>query len=291
MRTDLSTPEFQRFLKEIDDHFVYVVGDLLQWKVLERPQIKVGSGNVVLRFKTQEGLFIFRVPQHSQQQLRRVALAYQHFGPSGLMPEPIYRDGKCVLERYVEGLPLSDRATDAELVTLAQKLALVHAVPADRFGVLSHGSTGIHADADASYAPLKVESSDDSTLEDAALTPDESSAFDAMAHRAALVPVAVRRAPCFLGHGDLLRNNIVLGAQGVYFIDWDRIGSYPREHDFVFLTDADLSPRQQALVLAHYPQALDPVLLNWYALRRVVGGWGISRRAKLALAERHGLLP
>lgn len=280
---------FDKFLKDIDDHFVHVVGDLLGWKVQERPDFRVGAGSVVLRFRTQQGLFIFRVPQFSQEQLRRIALAYLHFGASGLMPEKIYHDGKCVLERYVPGVPLSARADDASLAALGRQLALLHALPASGFGPLSHGTTALFADVAEwlAQAPSPSPDIDDEAGHVEELDDDARAALQALYAEVAAPPAALLQAPCRVGHGDLWRSNIVMGADGgVTFIDWDRIGAYPREHDFVYLSDAELEPRQRDVVLQAYGHPLDRGLVHWFALRRLLGNRRMLARDKLAAARR-----
>jgi len=281
---------FQQFLKEIDDHFVYVVGDLLRWKVLERPDFRLGAGNVVLRFRTPQGLFIFRVPRYSQEQLRRVALAYRHFGAAGLLPEKLYHDGKCVLERYIAGVPLSAQADDDSLRALGRQLARVHALPATGFGPLAYGTTALFADVAEWFAesPSPIPDDDDSSaaaeedLDDA-----EVAALQALYAEVARLPEALRQAPCRVGHGDLWRDNVVLDADdAVTFIDWDRIGAYPREHDFVFLADAELDARQRAIVLQAYGHPLDRGLIRWFSLRRLLGHQRMRSRDKLAAARR-----
>ncbi len=283
-------PEFQRFLKEIDDHFVYVLSELLHWEVEERPQFAVGAGNVVIRFKTRDGRFLFRVPKVSQQQLRRVALAYALFGKTGLMPERIYFDGKCVIERYVEGMALSTRTSDQALVALGRALSQIHAVPGDAYGPLSHGTTGSCADPQEYYGQKPFPPADDGER-DEDLTEREERRLGCLSDRASVLPDRLARAPRFLGHGDMWRRNIVIKDDRLKLIDWDRIGSYPREHDFVFMVDADLEQTQKDLLLASYRFELDPELLAWFSLRRVLGNRGIGKREKLALAERHRLLP
>lgn len=291
MRPDPADPGFQRFLKEIDDHFVHVVGDLLGWKVAGRPEFAVGSGNIVIRFENGVGeRFLFRVPRHTQDQLRRVALAYRHFGNTGIMPENVYMDGKCVLERYVEGQPLSRRSSDAALQALGRTLALVHAKAGEKYGPLSHGTTGLDDDADAYYRenPIVVAHGDDDGQD---LSRAQALELQALEQLVRVPPPALRGAQVRLGHGDMWRNNVVVGGQSsISLIDWDRIGCYPREYDFVFMVDADLDTRQKNLVLAAYGAPLEPVLLNWFALRRLMGNREARASDKLAAAARHGLL-
>lgn len=282
---------FEGFLKEIDDHFVHVVGDRLRWKVLERPDFSVGAGSVVLRFRTPEGLFIFRVPRYAQEQLRRIALAYRHFGATGLMPEKIYHDGKCVLERYVPGVPLSSRADDRCLAALGRQLALLHGLPATGFGPLSHGTTALFADASEwlAQSPSPTPDEADMAVLDEDLDAAERQALAALYDEVAIMPQALALAPCRVGHGDVWRNNVVLGAEGgVTLIDWDRIGAYPREHDFVCLADANLDPRQKNLVLEAYGHPLDHRLVRWFSLRRLLGNQQSRARDKLAAARRLG---
>ena len=285
--------DFQHFLKEINDHFVHVVGERLGWKVLERPSYTVGNGNVVLRFRTAEGLFAFRVPRFSQVQLRSVALARHHFADLGLMPALVYRDGKCELERYVPGLPLSAAAQDDTLVGLAQQLSRLHTVPASGFGRLTHGSSGWFADAAAWAAanPMVVHTGHRRGEEEVALEPHEAAAADALAQRIATLPAALHGAPVCVCHGDLWRSNIVVGPEGgTTLIDWDALGAYPREADLVLLVDADLDARQKALFLQAYGHPVDPVLLQWFALCRLARDPRTRLREKLARVRRHGLL-
>jgi aminoglycoside phosphotransferase (APT) family kinase protein len=290
VRPDADDPAFQQFLKEIDDHFVYVVGDLLGWKVTGTPEFGVGSGNVVIRFENQAGgRYLFRVPRFAQDPLRRVALAYRHFGASGLLPEQIYIDGKCALERYAQGVALSDRSPDPALASLGRALAKIHAVSGEGFGPLSHGTSGGFVDARAYYAQSVFPASVDDADED--LDEQQAGTLERLAQRARQLPAALHDAPVRLGHGDMWRRNIVVNADGgITLIDWDRIGCYPREYDFIFMVDADLSPQQKKLVLGAYGEDLDAQLLDWFSLRRLMGDPAASGRDKLATAARHGLL-
>lgn len=286
-------PDFDRFLREIEDHFVHVVEDRLRWQVLEQPQRQVGNGSVVLRFLTPQGRFIFRVPQFSQEQLRAVMLAYRYLGASGMMPEKLYHDGKCIVEQFIDGAPLSGRSADAVLQALARRLATIHAMPATGFGPLLHTTHGRYPDAQAwlEDAGGRVAPRDQPQWHDEELGPDEIDSLLALHAQAARAPRALAAAPTCLGHGDLWRRNIVATPEGVVkLIDWDGIGAYPREHDFAFMAEADLDARQQEVVLAAYGQPLDPSLLRWFSLRKLVGKRQLRGRDMLRVAGRHGLL-
>lgn len=285
--------DFQQFLKEINDHFVHVVGERLGWTVLERPSWTEGNGNVVLRFRTPQGLFIFRVPKHSQFQLRSVALAYRHFGHLGLMPEVVYRDGKCVLERFMPGLPLSSDSSDATLQALGQRLAALHHLPATGFGRLSHGVSGWFDDATTWLAenPGTVHTGRRHAQDDAGLDPEQRELADALARRIAEAPTGLHAAPVRVCHGDLWRSNVIVGPDGALtLIDWDMLGAYPCEVDLVVMVDADLDARQKALVLEAYGRPVDMALAHWIALRRIAQNPRASLRDKLDKALRHQLL-
>jgi aminoglycoside phosphotransferase len=283
--------DFQRFLKEVNDHFVHVVGERLGWKVLERPSWTSGNGNVVLRFRTAQGLFIFRVPKYSQFQLRSVALAYHHFAHLGVMPEVVYRDGKCVLERYMPGVPLSAASSDEVLCRLARTLAQLHTLPATGFGRLTHGTTGWFTDATAWSADNAMVLHSGHRGEADEPDAQEAQLVEALTRRIAELPDAMRTAPVWVSHGDLWRSNVIVGPEGrVTLIDWDTMGAYPRENDLTVVVDADLDARQKALFLEAYGHPVDEGLLRWIALCRIVRNPGARLREKLAKVRQHGLL-
>jgi hypothetical protein len=285
---------FEKFLGEIHDHFVHVVGERLEWQVLERPSYTVGNGNVVLRFRTAQGLFLFRVPRFSQLQLRSLALARLHFGELGLMPELVYRDGKCEIERYMRGLPLSAGVSDETLQGLARQLAAVHQLPAMGCGRLVHGRVGTYADVATWLAetPVTVHSGRRHAEQaDAPLDAEETEAAAALSERMRHPPPQLLQAPCVVCHGDLWRENIVVGPEGeTTLIDWDMLGAYPREADLVLLVNADLDARQKALFLQAYGHPVDAESLQWWNLRRMARDRRMRLRDKLERMRRHGLL-
>lgn len=285
---------FREFLKEINEHFVHVMEDRLRWAVLDPPQYIQGNGNVVIRFRTAQGLFIFRVPKFSQFQLRSVGLAYAHFGRMGVMPELVYKDGKCVIERYAEGITLSAGANDATIQALARRLAEIHTIEATGFGRLTHGNSGWYANVAEWAAENVIDFPRRRSVdrEEDELSADENRVLEAMAAQVTAVPESVLRMPTRVCHGDLWRSNVIVGADSrITLIDWDTLGAYPREGDLIVMVDAGFDARQKALFLEAYgDDTLDAEAIAWLSLRRIARSTTESLRQKIAKARHHGLL-
>nr|WP_036805019.1 phosphotransferase [Polaromonas sp. CG_9.11] len=254
-------------LEEIHNHLVYVLSERLGWHTIERPEISVGGGHVVIRFGKNGRRMVFRVPKHSAQQLKRTMLAYRHVGSLGFMPEKIYHDGKCIIESHVEGLPIGPQASGEVIVGLAGKLSLMHAIPAERYGPLDFDCQGSHLDPGAYYRGQPAISVDRSESD---LSPDESSTLNMALVQAADVPPGLQTAKTYIGHGELWRKNILVQQHDFKIIDWDRIGAYPIEQDLAVLIDADWSAAQRALFFENYTRPVNFDWLKWFARRRIL---------------------
>ena len=271
----------QAMLDEIHDHVVYVLKEKLQWPDASHPELAMGGGHVVIRFERAGERYVFRVAKHGLQQHKRSMLAYRLVGALGMMPEKVYHDGVCLLERHVDGAPVTTQVADAVLQQLATQLSRLHALPAQGFGQLDFDTQGSFADAAAYYqAQAKVDVDwSEVDLSDAQIAQMNAAVADANA-----VPQAVLHAPVQLGHGDLWRSNIFVTDTDFKILDWDHIGAYPIERDLAFLLALGLSAAQRALFFAHYAHAsaVNPDVWCWFAKRHVLRDRGMRLGHKLS---------
>lgn len=268
--TAFPTPEERAHVDEVYEHLAYVLNEKLRWTDATSPEVAKGAGHYLIRFERRGQRYVFRVAKHGLVQHRRTMLAYRHAGPLGVMPEKVYHDGVCVLERHAEGAPITAQVSERALQSLAQALSQLHATPAQGFGPLDHGTQGSFADAHAFYqARSKVELDWSEMDVSRPQTEDLHSAL-ADANR---MPADVNRLEHIrLGHGDLWRSNVFVTDREVTLIDWDRIGAYPLERDLAFLWTLGLSEAQLGVFFAHYTgaQTVRPHLLRWFARRQLL---------------------
>ncbi len=267
-------------LDEIHNHLVFVLTEKLGWHDATNPEMALGSGHVVIRFEIRGQRMVYRVARHGLQQHKRTMLAYRHVGGLGIIPEKIYHDGKCVIERHADGVALTAQVSDGVLVQLAQRLSQLHAIGAHGFGPLDFDLQGSFADAQDYYKERSTIEFDRSEMD---LTEAQESFLTANLEQVLKPPTALLTAPVRLGHGDLWRNNILITHDSFRIVDWDRIGAYPIERELAFLWELGLSAHQFTLFYEHYAQAsaLNPVLLAWFAKRRVLGDVGLPLAKKL----------
>ncbi len=283
---DKSVEENQRFhkiLEEVNAHLEYVLLNKFKMSDLVNPEHSLGTGHVVIRFQVGSERWIFRSPLHSRDQLRRAMMAYRLVGSMDLMPEKVYHDGKCVIEKNVEGHPMSSAVSDAALIDLAQKLARMHAIPASCYGPLDFDLQGIHESAADYYSkrpPIVVDRSE------ADLSEPQDRLLSAAVERANAIHPDLHASRVYLGHGDLWRKNIFVRPVDVRVIDWERIGAYPPEYDLVFLEQADLTSEQQALFMHHYGRTVNASLLSWFNLRRTLLNGGLRLQKKIERLQR-----
>lgn len=271
----------QAMLDEIHDHLVFVLREKLHWTDAANPEMSAGSGHVVIRFEHAGQRYVFRVARYGLAQHKRTMLAYRFAGPLGIIPEVVYHDGVSIVERHVDGRPLSAHIEDAVLRRLAKALARLHSLPAQGFGPLDFDAQGSFPDALAYFGAQPALELDWSESD---VTGAEAARLEAALARAKEIPPEVRTAPVRLGHGDLWRENIIVDVADFRIIDWDRIGAYPIERDLAFLLESGLNPVQRAVFFSAYGlrDLVDAHRLFWFACRRVLRDRGLrlARRAE-----------
>ncbi len=278
---DPQAVDFQAMIDEIHRYFVHVLQDKLGGIDDGQSQMAHGSGHVVIRFNLDGETLVFRVPKFGLGQMRSTMLAYLHLGHLGVMPEKVYHDPKCIIERFVPGVPLGVNVSAAVIADLARKLAAIHAMPASGYGPLAFDRQGSFEDAKADY--LREGFADNPGLGDLPAA-QQAQLRDAM-HRAAKVPVGLMQAPMVLGHGDLWSKNILASTEDFKVIDWDRVGAYPRERELALLVETDFSGEQQETFLSAYGVPVRRDWVNWFALRKVLANPSLSGAAKLAAID------
>lgn len=256
-------------LDEIHDHLVYVLRDKLCWVNVENPEMAMGAGHVLIRFERAGQRYVFRAAKHGLLQHKRTMLAYRHVGTLGVMPEKIYHDGVCVIERHAEGVPLSTQVSDLVLKRLALALSRLHEMSAQAYGPLDYASQGSFADARAYHQSRSAVDVDGSEID---LSAGQMHTLQTALKEVNHLPEELHNAPVRLGHGDLWRNNILTTPTSLTVLDWDLIGAYPIERDLAFLAGLNLSEAQAELFFAHYTHAnaISHTLFRWFAKRHVL---------------------
>lgn len=274
-------PGFQRMIDEIHAYFVHVLQDKLGGVDDGRSQMAHGSGHVLIRFEKDGETLVFRVPKFGLRQMRSTMLAYLHLGHLDLMPDKVYHDPKCIIERFVQGAPLNAAVQPAVLTAMAHKLAAMHATEATGYGPLAFALHGSFNDATVDY--LRPGYADG--FEPGGLPADQEDRLLAIWRRAAEPPTGLAQAPMVLGHGDLWSKNILVSETGFRIIDWDRVGAYPRERDLALLLDLDFLADQQEAFLAAYGEPVRRDWINWFGLRKLLSNRSLSNEARLAAVQ------
>ncbi len=274
-------PATQAMIEEIHEHLVFVLREKLVWMDALQPEMSAGGGHIVIRFERGGQRFVFRVAKHGLYQHKRTMLAYRHLDHLGVIPEKIYHDGVCLIERYAAGTPLSEQVSDLVLKGLALKLSKIHAMGANGFGPLEFNTEGAFPDASSYYSEqpqVKL------NWAEADLSDDRIEQLNDALLDANRLPPELLAAPVRLGHGDLWCNNVMVTETDFKILDWDRIGAYPMERDLTFLLELGFSARQRDLFLSWYAfsEVVDVQLLRWFAKRRVMRDNGLRLGKKLA---------
>jgi hypothetical protein len=265
-------------INEIHAYFVHVLQDKLGGVDDGRSQMAHGSGHVLIRFDKDGETLVFRVPKFGLRQMRSTMLAYLHLGHLDLMPDKVYHDPKCIIERFAPGAPLDASVQTGVLTGMARKLAAMHGIGATGYGPLAFALHGSFDDATADYLrPGYAEG-----FEPGGLPADQADRLQAIWRWAAEPPTGLAQAPMVLGHGDLWSKNILVSDTVFRIIDWDRVGAYPRERDLALLLDVDFSAAQQEAFLAAYGEPVRRDWINWFGLRKLLSNRSLSNASRLA---------
>jgi aminoglycoside phosphotransferase (APT) family kinase protein len=197
------------------------------------------------------------------------------------MPDKVYHDPKCIIERFAPGAPLDASVQTGVLTGMARKLAAVHAIGATGYGPLAFALHGSFGDATVDY--LRPGYADG--FEPGGLPADQADRLQAIWRWAAEPPTGLAQAPMALGHGDLWSKNILVSETGFRIIDWDRVGAYPRERDLALLLDVDFSADQQEAFLATYGEPVRRDWINWFGLRKLLSNRSLSNASRLAAIQ------
>jgi len=271
--------QFSAMLDEINDHLVYVLTEKLGWHDAVHPEMSVGGGHVVIRFEKDGQRLVFRVPKFGIMQLKRNMMAYRYLGHLDIIPEKVYHDGKCIIERHADGRAFSSQVTDAVLKRMGSQLSSMHEIKAAGFGPLDFELQGSSPDATAFYqdqVPIEID------WAEMDLSGVQADILAAAVAQSATVPAELQSAKTLLGHGDLWRNNILMTQDSFKIVDWDKIGAYPIECDLAFLWVADLSSSQRELFFKSYVHEVNRGLLRWFATRHILldGGLRLSKKVE-----------
>jgi len=255
----------QRHLPEIDRHFEHLMRDVLKWSVEPPIEFNFGAGNVVLRFRAQGERYLMRVPKFSHQQIRTYMLARRHFEGQSFFPDVVYADELCVIERYVEAEPLSESTSLSDMERLGDALRRLHQYPAQGHGPLTHANVGkfdqprlvIKEQRILQGMKWLVEQQRMSVQQEALML----SHFEWGLQRWAQSPIRI----C---HGDLNLSNILLNPQQLVFIDWDHLGAYPIERDFMSSHLRRLNPTQLHALYQGYADSVSSELVRWFDVFR-----------------------
>lgn len=256
---------FEFFLKEIDNHFHYVVEKLLGWGVPQEVRFRTGTTSVVIKFRFGNDYYIFRVPKFGRFQIRISLLAHQHFANSGLMPEKIYHDERCIIERFVEGRRLKNNCGEAEIKKLGVALCSLHQIPSSGFDCVMHEKEGAKRSLNECFS---------SYVTDGLLWLRRNHIMDEerFHHLEGIMqemPESVDKQPR-LCHGDMSPGNIMITDAAAVFIDWDCLSSFPREYDFSYLNaDPEIFPFMDQLI-ADYGMPVNRNLINYFSFCNIL---------------------
>jgi thiamine kinase-like enzyme len=257
---------FEFFLKEVDSHFHHVVEKLLGWDKPQEVQFRTGSSSVVIKFRVGDEFYIFRVPKFGRFQVRIYLVAHQHFSDSGLMPEKIYHDERCILERFIDGKsPKGEQIEDEEIKKMGSAFRLLHRFPSAGFDCVMHGKEGTKKNLSDCFSTYVREGME--WLEQNHIMDDER--LEHLKKIMAVMPEPADDQPC-LCHGDLSSGNIIITEGGVTLIDWDCLSSFPREYDFSFLNvEQDFFSRMDRLI-EYYGMPLNKNLINYFSFCNIL---------------------
>lgn len=262
----MTKANFDSFLAEADAHFKAVLNKLPGFENPQELKFKIGASSLVIRFRVEKEYFIFRVPKYSQRQIRAYLLAYQHFSATGLMPEKIYHDEKCVVERLVPGHELTERLVgDCELEKLAAALLSLHLIPAIGFGRIVYGCEGENkslADCFSTYVEKGI-----NWLEEHGVMDDMR-----LSHLREIMAVLPEPAEknVFICHGDMSAPNIIVDSDRVRFVDWDGLCAFPREYEFSYLNIEPKFHHHMKRLIYLYGHPLNVNLINYFSFGNVL---------------------
>ncbi len=273
--------KFEAFLREIDDHLNYVLKKL-GWELIVAPQFTRGHGSVVIHLTTVDGNYIFRVPRYSQVQLRKIHLAYRLFGGESYMPKYFYHDEKCFIEEYVEGSLASSQMTLNQCDELGGNLRKIHANKGYGFGPLDYDKTS-NNESFGEYNEKRISDQFKYLYENKILSNVEVSQLEIFFTDCI---VKFSKCPVVICHGDLWPGNIIAG-KSVKFIDWDNIAAYPREFDFIFLNELELSHMQKKHIFDAYGYEIDQSIVLWRTIYIIVKNCRKISTNRLNILHKH----
>jgi thiamine kinase-like enzyme len=255
----------QRHLPEIDRHFDHLMRDVLKWSVEPPIEFNFGAGNVVLRFRAQGERYLMRVPKFSHQQIRTYMLARRHFEGQSFFPDVVYVDELCVIERYVEAEPLGESTTLPDMERLGDALRRLHQCPAQGHGPLLHSDVGEFEHPRAVIKEQRILKGLQWLVEQQRMSAQQERLM--LSHLEWGLDQWAQ-SPIRICHGDLNTSNILLNDQQLVFIDWDHLGAYPIERDFMLLHSHRLSQAQRQAMYSGYAHSVSSDLVRWFGVFR-----------------------
>ncbi|WP_044408955.1 aminoglycoside phosphotransferase family protein [Thiomicrospira microaerophila] len=265
---DITQTQFDYFLQQVNAHFKYVIQQRLDW-LITALDYKIGFGHLVIRFKRiEDGLFyIFRVPIYSQEQLKTAMRARRLLQDKPYVCELIYHDEKCMIEQYIDGVEFSNKIEDNKIVRLALALKDLHtSIPTQGCGRINYA-----ANADQSNVISHYRIALDEYWKRLQKVVDSKEFEQIVIQVERMLEQSIQYLPCVLCHNDLWRSNILFSNDQPILIDWDLLGSYPKESDLTFLWNARLTERQISVFSEVYGDLGQPEHLAWFRLVKEMG--------------------
>jgi thiamine kinase-like enzyme len=262
-----STDLFAEFLLEIQDYFNWVMAEKLNWNVAN-VQITFGHGNVLLKFEQAGETFVFRVPKFGTFQIKNQRRAQAFFGEEAFFPDVVYFDGKCIIERFIEGEKLGRQTDGSDYFHLGQALAKIHQTPAQGFGHLTHANVGDEESA-LVYYQERLENGWALIEQKQLLTND---VLKRLQKETLLRLSKIDGLPKVVCHGDVWRENVIYNAstEQLKLIDWEGVGAFTREMDLAFLHRKYVTKEQRVRFLEGYNSSVDSSMVAFYSLLRIV---------------------
>jgi len=215
----------------------------------------------LVRFPHQGEEWVYRYAISGGKRIQRLVLAFEHFSNTSFMPKCLYFDEACLIEQYAGESHTEDTLSDDQLKLLACSLSSIHAKSSQGFGWLLYDRQGEHQSLQGFIH--WTESDLRHVEEQKILTGQELSRLKNLCRFQERWNEKIPG----LVHGDVRLENLHWHGTHLKMIDWDRIGSMPREYDFLRLVSQIPTKKMQTLLKNYqYSEHLDWSFIRYFAL-------------------------
>lgn len=276
-----SINQFAGFLIEIQDYFEFITSEKLKWSV-ENVEITFGHGNVILRFWHSNECYVFKVPKFGQFQIKSQRRAQTFFAETSFFPQVVYFDGKCIIEKFIDGEKLGRDPDCFDYQNLAIALSEIHSQPAEDFGHLIYANVGAEKSSLTYYAE-RLDMGWSLIAKKGLL---KKEIFTRLQKETIERLRKIDNQPKVLCHGDVWRENVIYNPSSGDFklIDWEGIGAFTKEMDLSFLHRVYVTDQQRAIFFKHYEHEVDMSMIAFYSFLRIVVNFNRQHYSRLTQA-------